>query len=133
MTKPTTSPTPSSLVGTDLEGIFLQFLESEFSADALTESADFIPTDAARTIIARLKLAQAEKFAFALVHGPAGAGKSSATRWYARSYGCVLLHAQPQYDPSALLDDLAVNLRITRTRVFRQMVSMVRDRLQQKP
>ena len=93
----------------------------------------FIPTDGARAVIGHLELAAREQFPFALVVGPAGTGKTTVCRYWAAVHESPWIRAKPAYTPSALLEDLAVELRITRSRAFRVLLQMVWDALAVRP
>jgi len=93
----------------------------------------FIPTEGAKALLGHLNLVAQEAFPLALVVGPAGVGKTLTCRYWAREHEAPWVRAQPSYSPSALLEDLAVELRITRTRTFRVLLSMVRDSLLMAP
>nr|WP_279231915.1 AAA family ATPase [Thermus hydrothermalis] len=68
-----------------------------------------------------------------MVVGPAGVGKTHTCRYWAVAHEAPWVRAQPSYSPAALLEDLAVELRITRTKTFRVLLSMVRDALLLRP
>jgi len=93
----------------------------------------FIPTEGARALLGHLNLVAQESFPLALVVGPAGVGKTLTCRYWAREHEAPWVRAQPSYSPAAFLEDLAVELRITRTKVFRVLLSMVRDTLLMTP
>ncbi len=93
----------------------------------------FIPTEGARALIGHLELAAREGFPLALVVGPAGVGKTLTCRYWAAVHEAPWVRAQPSYSPAALLEDLAIELRITRTKTFRVLLSMVRDALSVRP
>lgn len=81
----------------------------------------FIPTEGAKALLGHLHLVAQEGFPLALVVGPAGVGKTLTCRYWAREHEAPWVRAQPSYSPAALLEDLAVELRITRTKTFRAM------------
>ncbi|GAA6747759.1 AAA family ATPase [Thermus brockianus] len=93
----------------------------------------FIPTEGAKALLGHLHLVAQEGFPLALVVGPAGVGKTLTCRYWAREHEAPWVRAQPSYSPAALLEDLAVELRITRTKTFRVLLSMVRDALLMSP
>jgi DNA transposition AAA+ family ATPase len=93
----------------------------------------FIPTAGARALLGHLALAVQERFPFALVVGPAGVGKTLTCRYYAMEHEAPWVRAQPAYSPVAFLEDLAVELRITRHKVFRVLLTMIRDALLLRP
>jgi DNA transposition AAA+ family ATPase len=99
----------------------------------ISASSSFIPTSASKTILSRLKVAVDNKFGFAIVHGPAGGGKTITTRFFVEQGEHIYLRAHPEYSPPALLEEIAVNLRMTRVKQFRTLIAMVRDVLAARP
>lgn len=129
-----TAPGGLDLTPDGVSAMIANLLESELMGVTLPDdTGDFVPTQASRIILARLRVAVQEGFPIALVHGPAGAGKTITTKWFVENGQHVWLRAHPEYSPPSLLDDLAVSLRMTRVRQFRALIGMVRDALSLQP
>jgi DNA transposition AAA+ family ATPase len=128
------SPGGLDLTPENITRLIDSVIEGELMGVTLPDdTGDFVPTHASRVILSRLRVAEVEKFGFAVVHGPAGTGKSITTKWFVEQNDHVWLRAHPMYSPPSLLDDLAVSLRMTRVRKFRDLIGMVRDALILKP
>ncbi len=119
----------------EVDKILAEFMSQELPEGFISEDASdtFIPTSASRVILSRLRVAAVEKYAFALVHGPAGSGKTITVKYFTEKSGAMFVRAHPEFRPSALLEELAIGLRITRTRNFRTLVAMIRDALVLRP
>ncbi|WP_299427186.1 AAA family ATPase [uncultured Meiothermus sp.] len=119
----------------DVDKIVEDWLASEYG-DVLDDEVDFVQTRATRIIAARLRDAVEDQFPFALVTGPAGCSKTVTAKHFLRyvreqwpDLNTAWIHAQPSYEPGALLEDLALNLYITRTRRFRDLLGTVHTQL----
>ncbi|NJK42963.1 MAG: hypothetical protein HC933_00695 [Pleurocapsa sp. SU_196_0] len=54
-------------------------------------------------------------------------------RWYAQKHNLIYIRAYPNFESASVLDEIAQKLRITRTRNYRALISMVRDALELRP
>jgi len=129
---------PSYINPEDVDKIVEDWLASEYG-DVLDDETDFVQTRATRIIAARLRDAVEDEFPFALVTGPAGCSKTVTCKHFLRyvreqwpQLNTAWIHAQPNYEPSALLEALALNLYITRTRRFRDLLHTVHTQLSAK-
>lgn len=128
------SPGGLDLTAEGVSALIENILENELMGVTLPDdTGDFVPTYASRTILARLRVAVQENFAFAIVHGPAGAGKTITTKWFVANGDHIWMRAHPEFSPPSLLDELAINLRMSRVRQFRSLIAMVKDALSLKP
>jgi DNA transposition AAA+ family ATPase len=134
MIEPTRTPaTEDAFISKLIE----EFVASDYAADILDTTAGFMPTSGSKLIVSRLKTALEQGMSLALVHGPAGVGKSVATKVFVERYAterrAMHVRSHPDFSPSALLDEIAIGLRMTRVSRFRTLLGMVREALERQP
>jgi DNA transposition AAA+ family ATPase len=121
-----------------LEQFLNEMLESDLAGFFMPDDADerFIATTSARTALSRIKAGVEDSAPFVMLTGPSGCGKSEVGRKFAREKEAFIsnqnrfyLETRPKMEASALLEELAVNLRISRIRRFNTLLGMIRDSL----
>jgi len=115
---------PSYINPEDVDTIVEEWLASEYG-DVLDDETDFVQTRATRIIAARLRDAVEDEF-------PTCRHFLRYVREQWPQLNTAWIHAQPNYEPSALLEALALNLYITRTRRFRDLLHTVHTQLSAK-
>jgi hypothetical protein len=121
----------TTAVNTIIHNLLSADLPEGWISDQASDS--FVPTVASRTILSRLRDAAEQHYGFAIVHGPAGCSKTITTKFFVERGGHMFIRAHPEFSPTALLEEIAIGLRITRTRNFRALISMVRESLAARP
>jgi DNA transposition AAA+ family ATPase len=124
----TNDPKPK-LTAREIDALLAEDIDS-----ALLEEVDedFIYTSASRTIISRLDAARRNRYAFVLISGPAGSGKSMTVREYARDKDVGYIRCYPDFGPADLLGELVGYLALNKVSGYRMTLSMIRTALAQR-
>ncbi|NJK43504.1 MAG: ATP-binding protein [Pleurocapsa sp. SU_196_0] len=114
------------------------FITSDYApSEMLDSTSGFMPTNASKLIVTRLKTALEQNMSLALVHGPAGVGKTMSVKVFTERYAgdrrALYVRAHPEFAPSALLEELAIGLRMTRVSRFRTLIGLIREALERSP
>ena len=94
--------------------------------------ADFLMTEASRTIISRLEAARRNRYPFVLISGPAGSGKSMTVREYARDKDVGYIRCYPDFGPSEMVQELLAYLSINEVKSWRLRLSVTAQALKQR-
>lgn len=120
-----------------MDKLIAEFMASDYAIVVDDISTGFMTTSGSQLIVGRLKTALEQEMGLALVHGPAGVGKTMATKKFCEHYASERrawhMRAHPGFSSAALLDEIAIGLRMTRISRFRVLLGMVREALTIQP